>query len=78
MIADPLGHRSTTTTEVYVHSNPEVRRENMALALPADFDELNETRVPDQVTLSRDLVERAIKSARSPKVRKELKAALDG
>jgi integrase len=42
MIADTFGHRSTATTDRYVHSDPDIWRQSMVLAIPADFDVVDE------------------------------------
>lgn len=49
---------------------------NIPFALDANFEVVEAAPEPDQVTLSRDLVERAIQSVRGKKIREELQEAL--
>ena len=50
---------------------------NIPFALDANFEVVEEAPEADQITLSRDLVERAIQSVRGKKIREELQEALD-
>ena len=76
MIADTYGHRSTATTDRYVHSDPDIRRQSMVLAIPADFDVVEETPKNKRITLNRDLVKRAIRSVQSKEIQEELQSVL--
>ena len=65
MIADTYDHRSTATTDRYVHSDPDIWRQSLVLAIPADFNVVKKAPKDKRITLSRDLVGRPIRSVQS-------------
>jgi hypothetical protein len=71
-----LATESTATTDRYVHSDPDIRRQSMVLAIPADFDVVKEAPKDKRITLSRDLVDRAIRSVQSKEIQEVLRAVL--